>query len=250
LPSFSFYIVYLLVINPVKQQSAYLRCEGFTATKGRLHTRCKVIVAFGDIPDGVKILERLKAKWYRLDVKLLEALLGTRWAVEHYAPVALLSISNPEAVFMSLGPAEEYFDISISMGDLTMNEGKMNLTPLFGVHGVELERFLAGERQFAAALSSVLSMISDLELDISQNATKAVSELHEVVERMITGTPNALELLGMFLQKYNVSGKDIVDFVINELKAEMRVRQEEMRKQEALSKAMEAVTAGGGAGGT
>jgi len=246
--------VYLLVINPVRQQSAYLRCEGFTATKGRLYTRCKVIVAFGDIPDGVKALERLKEKWYRLDVKLLEALLGTRWAVEHYAPQVTLSISNPEAVFMSLGPAEEYFDIAISMGDLAMNEDSMSLTPLFGVHGVQLERFLAGERQFATALSNVLSMISDLELEVSQNVTKAVSELHEVVERTITGTPNALELLSMFMQKYNVSGKDIVDFVANELKAEMRARQEEMRKQEALAKAMEAVTsaqpAGGGAGGT
>lgn len=203
----------------------------------------------------MKALDKLREKWYRLDVKLLEALLGTRWAVEHYAPQVALRISNPEAVFMSLGEAEEYFDIAISMGDLTMNEqDNLSLTPLFGIHGVELEKFLAGERQFATALSSVLSMISDLELEVSQNVVKAVSELHEVVERAITGTPNALELLSMFMQKYNVSGKDIVDFVANELKAEMRARQEEMRKQEALAKAMEALTAtkpaGGGAGGT
>ncbi len=245
--------MYLLVVNPVRQESAYLRCRGFTAARGRLHTKCRVIVAYGDVPDGVKALAKLKEKWYRIDVKLLEALLGTRWAVEHYAPEVALTISSPEAVFASLGPAEEYFDVSIALGDLTADEKGVSLVPLFRVHGVELERFLAGERQFASALSRVLSLIADLELEVSQGATKAVSELHEVVEKTISSTPNALELLAMFMGKYNVSGKDVLDYVVNELKAEMRARAEEARKQEALAKAMEALAAakpaGGGGGG-
>lgn len=187
-------------------------------------SRCRVIVSTSsDVLDGVERFESILKKWYRVDAKLLKVIMGYRWCVEHYAPVYTVRMVSPEAVLVDLKGVSDFFDIQIGIGDLAKTENGPVITPLFTVTGVDLQAFLRGEASFAKALASMIARLSAVEYNVVSAINDAVSSLHDVAERMVNVTPGAFWIIQKVLSRYNVSPRDVVDYVTKELAAEKRL---------------------------
>ncbi len=248
------------MLNPVTMSSAYMHCRGWRAQGGALVSKCRLIVSSDEsIVDGVAELEKLSKKWYRIDVKLLKAVMGYRWCVEHYAPVYTVRLIAPEAVLVDLSVTSDVFDIQVGLADVVEKDGALMVVPLFKVTGVDLKKFLAGESQFARALAVALTEWAGFIFDLASKTITSQEALTETAERLVSSTPNALEILSMFMRRYNVSGRDILDFVVKELEAERRLGiapAKELAKEttggsgvEAVMKKLAEAVAGGGGGG-
>jgi len=218
--------MYVLVFNPVEGRTLYASCPSIVLKSGRMLSECGVIVSdWENILDGVRYVNRVLSKRWSPDaiwMRIVRAIMGLRWCAERYAPKYKFTFIAPEYSFVDLGDAENFFDIKIVMADLVREtESSANVVPLFKLMGVDLQTFLAGERQFAKALTVLLTKLATLELDISSMATNAFNSMNMVTERIVSSTPSALDILSMIMQKYNVSGRDIINYVAREIKAEL-----------------------------
>ena len=176
---------YVLAINPVAVTAALMRCGGWRRQGGALVSSCKLIVSPDEsIPSGVAELEKLRGKWYRVDARLLEALMGYRWCAEFYAPTYTVRLLAPEAVLADLPAIGDLLDVQVALADLVEKDGALLLVPLFKVTGVDLKKFLEGEAQFARALSRVVAECTSSALNVADKAAKALSEaLQACLER-------------------------------------------------------------------
>lgn len=217
---------YILVVNPLKRQTAYLKSLGEIVAEREVYIGAKVLFSnFEGVDSGWNRLQRLAKKWWRLDAKIALSLFP-RLAMERYAPTYMFRVSDVSRVVSATVRTSGLY-LTLALADITSKDGKYTLRHLFETEE-NLERFFKGERVFqelAFKLEDELQIFVDVWANF---ASELVERSTNVARSWVEKIPGSFDIIASTLQRFNVDAKDVVDFAVQEAKTQALL--EELRK--------------------
>jgi len=224
---------YALVFNPVSSRAHYLRVEDTALTGGGIDMLAMLIWSNArDLRSGYDVARLKLEKWYNVHVKLARALFGMRWLAEQLAPAYVVRLELPSsAVSVELDGAA----LTVYLGDLARVEGEervLRMVPLFK-DPAKLKEFLDMQSVFADALVDVYVKLDTRVEEYARVFAKVVDAVNTALKAVVERLPGAYEIIEDVLSKYNVTGKAVVDFAVQEAVAKQVIAELQRRLAEA-----------------
>jgi hypothetical protein len=214
---------YALVFNPVSSRAHYLRVEDTALTGGGVDMLAKLIWSSSrDLRSGYDAARLKLEKWYNIHIKLARELFGMRWLAEHLAPAYLVRVELPSsAVSVELDGAA----LTVYLGDLARVEGEervLRMVPLFKDPS-KLKEFLDMQGVFADSLVELYAKLDTRVEEYTRVLVKVVDAVNSILKAVVERLPGAYEIIEDVLSRYNVTGKAVVDFAVQEAVAKQVV---------------------------
>lgn len=223
---------YALVFNPVSSRAHYLRVEDVALRGGGVDMLVKLIWSSSrDLRSGYDVARLKLEKWYNVHVKLARELFGMRWLAERLAPDYIVSLELPSsAVSVELDGAA----LTVYLGDLARVEGEervLRVVPLFKEPS-KLKEFLDMQSVFADSLVEVYAKMDTRFEEYARVLARVIDAVNSILKAVVERLPGAYEIIEDVLSKYNVTGKAVVDFAVQEAVAKQVVAELQRRLAE------------------
>jgi hypothetical protein len=223
---------YALVFNPVSSRAHYLRVEDVALTGGGVDMLARLIwSSAGDLRSGYDIARLRLEKWYNIHVKIARELFGMRWLAERLAPAYIVRLELPSsAVSVELDGAA----LTVYLGDLTRAQGEervLRMVSLFKEPS-KLKEFLDMQSVFADSLVEVYAKLDTRVEEYTRVFAKVIDAVNNILKDVVERLPGAYEVIEDVLSKYNVTGKAVVDFAVQEAVAKLVVAELQRRLAE------------------
>jgi len=222
---------YALVFNPVSSRAHYLRVEDVALTGGGVDMLVKLIWSSArDLQSGYDIARLRLEKWYNVHVKIARELFGMRWLAERLAPSYIIRAELPSsAVSVAIDGAA----LTVYLGDLARAEGErvLRLVSLFK-DPAKLKEFLDMQSVFADSLIEVYAKLDTRVEEYARVFAKVVDAVNATLKAVVERLPGAYEIIEDVLSKYNVTGKAVVDFAVQEAVAKQVIAELQRRLAE------------------
>jgi hypothetical protein len=208
--------MYILVFNPVNGNAYYLTTQRHvTFSQGTVRMLSRMVWSSNEkIESGVLRAQAMLEKWYNIHIKLMKSLFGMRFLSEWLAPYYLLEVAVPAP-----SASVEEWGLTVFWGDLREKEEHVvELVTLFK-DPERLQKFLSQEAVFANTLieahmeyKSELSRFTDVY-------EKIISVTNQLLQEVINKLPGSYEIIEDVLSKFNVTGKDVIEYATEEATA-------------------------------
>ena len=214
---------YALVFNPVSSRAHYFRVDDVALTGAGMEVLARLIWSSSrDLRSGYDIARIRLEKWYNVHVKLARELFGMRWLAERLAPAYIVRLELPSsAASITLDGAA----LTVYLGDLARAEGEervLRMVPLFKDPS-KVKEFLDMQSVFADSLVEVYAKLDMRVEEYARVFAKVVDAVNSILKAVVERLPGAYEIIEDVLSKYNVTGKAVVDFAVQEAVAKIVV---------------------------
>jgi hypothetical protein len=214
---------YALVFNPVSSRAHYLRVDDTALSGGGVDMLARLIwTSSRDLQSGYDVARLRLEKWYNVHVKLAREIFGMRWLAERLAPTYIVRVELPSsAVSVELDGAA----LTVYLGDLARAEGEervLRMVPLFKDPS-KLKEFLDMQSVFADSLVEVYAKLDTRVEEYTRVFAKVIDAVNNILKDVVERLPGAYEVIEDVLSKYNVTGKAVVDFAVQEAVAKLVV---------------------------
>jgi hypothetical protein len=223
---------YALVFNPVNSRAHYLRVEDVALTGGGVDMLVKLVWSSSrDLQSGYDIARLRLEKWYNIHVKIARELFGMRWLAERLAPAYIVRVELPSsAVSVGLDGAA----LTVYLGDLAGVEGEERVLRLVSLFKdpAKLKEFLDMQSVFADSLIEVYAKLDTRVEEYARVFAKVIDAVNSILKAVVERLPGAYEIIEDVLSKYNVTGKAVVDFAVQEAVAKQVIAELQRRLAE------------------
>jgi hypothetical protein len=214
--------MYILIFNPVSGKAYYLvTVKGAMFRQGAVKMLAKMIWSNNDeYETGIHRAYTLLEKWYNIHIKLMKAVFGTRWLAERYAPHYILEAGVPTP---SATVDLDETSLTVFWGDLTRdkeNKHHLYLVTLFK-DAERLQKFLNQESVFVESLIEAHTEYKSQITRFADAYTNIITIANQILQEIIDKLPGSYEIIENVLQKYNVTGKDIIEYATEEATAKL-----------------------------
>ena len=212
--------MYILVFNPVGGHAYYLKTQRQVVfSQGTVKMLSKMVWSNNDkIESGIHRAYQLLEKWYNIHIKLMKALFGMRFVAEWLAPYYLVEIGVPTtSATVDIGET----GLTVFWGDLAVDKEEqhvLHLVTLFKDPD-RLQRFLGQESVFAEALVDAHMEYKAQISSFTETYEKVIDVTNQLLQEIINKLPGSYEIIEDVLSKFNVTGKDVIEYATEEATA-------------------------------
>ena len=238
--------MYILVFNPVSGKAYYLvTVKGALFRQGAVKMLAKMIWSNNDdYETGFHRVYTLIEKWYNIHIKIMKAIFGMKWLAERYAPLYILEAGVPTP---SATVDLDETSLTVFWGDLTPDkEDKQHLYLVTLFKDTDrLQKFLNQESVFAEALIEAHTEYKSQITKFADAYTNIITIANQILQEIIDKLPGSYEIIEDVLRKYNVTGKDIIEYATEEATAKLVIAklQEQLAQMQPPAQAKAVATA-------
>jgi len=212
--------MYILVFNPVNGHAYYLKTEkNIVFSQGTVKALSRMVWTNNDkIESGVQRVYTFLEKWYNVHIKLMKALFGLRFVSEWLAPYYLVEIGVPTtSVTVDIGET----GLAVFWGDLVADKEEQHVLHLVTLFKdpERLQRFLDQESVFANTLVEAHMIYKSSVSSFTETYEKIISVTNQLLQEVINKLPGSYEIIEDVLSKFNVTGKDVIEYATEEAAA-------------------------------
>jgi len=208
--------MYILVFNPVSGHAYYLKTQkNIVFSQGTVKLLSRMVWTNTDIESGMHRAYTLMEKWYNVHIKLMKTLFGLRYVAEWLAPYYLVEIGVPTAsVTVDIGET----GLTVFWGDLAVDREERHVLRLVTLFKdpERLQRFLGMESVFADTLVEAHMEYKSEISRFTETYEKIISVTNQLLQEVINKLPGSYEIIEDVLSKFNVTGKDVVEYATEE----------------------------------
>ena len=221
---------YVLVFNPVGARAHYMKLRAAHMHSTGLRLVADMIWST-TVRSGYDIARLKLEKFYNVHLKLLRHLVGMRYLAERLAPSYVVELPQPYAaahVDLDTG------GLTVVLGDLAHAEGEavLRLVPLFK-DPARLEDFLAMQSVFSDALVETYAAMSRRMGEYARTLASLVEAVNSVSRTLVEALPGCYDIIESVLERYNVTGRSVVNFAVEEAVARQLIAELQRRLQPA-----------------
>jgi uncharacterized protein (DUF2164 family) len=212
--------MYILVFNPVSGNAYYLKTERHvTFSQGTVKMLSRMVWSNSDkVESGVQRAYALLEKWYNIHIKLMKAMLGLRFVSEWLAPYYLVEVGVPSpSASIDIGET----GLTVFWGDLAVDKDEkhvLHLVTLFK-DPERLQKFLSQESVFANTLVEAHMEYKAQVSRFTETYEKVIDVTNQLLQEVINKLPGSYEIIEDVLSKFNVTGKDVIEYATEEATA-------------------------------
>lgn len=211
--------MYILVFNPVSGHAYYLKTQRqMVFSQGTVKILSKMVWSNTEIESGIHKAYQLLEKWYNIHIKLMKSLFGIRFVTEWLAPYYLVEIGVPTtSATVEIGET----GLTVFWGDLAVDKEEkhvLHLVTLFK-DPERLQRFLGQESVFAEALVDAHMEYKSQVSKFTETYEKIIDVTNQLLQEIINKLPGSYEIIEDVLSKFNVTGKDVIEYATEEATA-------------------------------
>jgi len=212
--------MYILVFNPVNGHAYYMKTQRQVVfSQGTVKILAKMVWSNNDkIESGVHRAYTLLEKWYNIHIKLMKSLFGLRYVAEWLAPYYLIQVGVPtSSATVDIGQAS----LTVFWGDLSQNKEEpytLEVITLFK-DPEKLQKFLSMESVFEETLIDSHMEYKSQISKFTDTYVKIIDVTNQLLQEIINKIPGSYEIIEDVLAKYNVSGKDVIEYATEEATA-------------------------------
>ncbi|MEM3427566.1 MAG: hypothetical protein QW212_04765, partial [Nitrososphaerales archaeon] len=208
--------MYILVFNPVSGHAYYLKTQRqMVFSQGTVKMLSKMVWSNTEIESGIHKAYQLLEKWYNIHIKLMKSLFGIRFVAEWLAPYYLVEIGVPTtSATVEIGET----GLTVFWGDLAVDKEEkhvLHLVTLFK-DPERLQRFLGQESVFAEALVDAHMEYKSQVSKFTETYEKIIDVTNQLLQEIINKLPGSYEIIEDVLSKFNVTGKDVIEYATEE----------------------------------
>jgi hypothetical protein len=210
----------LLVFNPVNGNAYYMKPQRHVAySQGTVRMLVRMVWSNNDkIESGVHRAYTLLEKWYNIHIKLMKAIFGTRYVAEWLAPYYIFEVGVPTpSATVDIGQAS----LTVFWGDLLQSKDEPHVLELITLfkNPEKLQRFLAQESVFEETLIESHMEYKSQISKFTDTYVRIIDVTNQLLQEIINKIPGSYEIIEDVLAKYNVSGKDVIEYATEEAMA-------------------------------
>lgn len=211
--------MYILVFNPVSGHAYYLKTQRqMVFSQGTVKMLSKMVWSNTEIESGIHKAYQLLEKWYNIHIKLMKSLFGIRFVAEWLAPYYLVEIGVPTtSATVEIGET----GLTVFWGDLAVDKEEkhvLHLVTLFK-DPERLQRFLGQEAVFAEVLVDAHVEYKSQVSKFTETYEKIIDVTNQLLQEIINKLPGSYEIIEDVLSKFNVTGKDVIEYATEEATA-------------------------------
>ena len=221
---------YVLVFNPVSARAHYMRLRAAHMHSTGLRLVVDMIWST-TVRSGYDVARLKLEKWYNVHLRLLRGIVGMRYLAERLAPSYVVELPQPyAAAHVEL----EGGGLTVVLGDLVVQEGEASLlfTPLFR-DPARLEDFLAMQSVFSDALVETYAAMSRRMGEYARTLASLVEAVDSIARTLVESLPGCYDIIESVLERYNVTGRSVVNFAVEEAVARQLIAELQRRLQPA-----------------
>jgi len=212
--------MYILIFNPVSGHAYYLKTQNNVVfSQGTVKMLSRMVWSNNDkIESGIHRVYQLLEKWYNIHIKLMKSLFGMRFVAEWLAPYYLVEVGVPTtSVTVDIGET----GLTVFWGDLAEDKEEkhvLHLVTLFK-DPERLQRFLGQESVFAEVLVDAHMEYKAQVSKFTETYEKIIDVTNQLLQEIINKLPGSYEIIEDVLSKFNVTGKDVIEYATEEATA-------------------------------
>jgi hypothetical protein len=212
--------MYILVFNPVSGNAYYMKTERHIVfTQGSVKMLVRMVWSNSDkIESGIHRAYALLEKWYNVHVKLMKSILGLRYVAEWLAPYYLLQVNVPTvSTTVDIGQTV----LTVFWGDIAQDKQEKNVIHVITLFKdiATLQKFLAQESVFADTLIETHMEYKTQISKFTDSYQKIIGVTNQLLQEIIEKLPGSYEIIEDVLRKFNVTGKDVIEYATEEATA-------------------------------
>jgi hypothetical protein len=212
--------MYILVFNPVSGKAYYLKTQRQVYfSMGTVKFLARMVWSNNDeIESGIHRAHTLLEKWYNVHIKLMKALFGMRYVAEWLAPYYLVEVGVPSpSASVEIGET----GLTVFWGELAVDKEESHVLHLVSLFKdpERLQRFLSLESVFAEALVDAHMEYKEQVSRFTETYEKIISVTNQLLQEIINKLPGSYEIIEDVLSKFNVTGKDVIEYATEEATA-------------------------------
>nr|ADJ54283.1 hypothetical protein pHA1_gp05 [archaeon enrichment culture clone 1(2010)] len=237
--------MYILIFNPVSGHAYYLKTQNNVVfSQGTVKMLSRMVWSNNDkIESGIHRVYQLLEKWYNIHIKLMKSLFGMRFVAEWLAPYYLVEVGVPTtSVTVDIGET----GLTVFWGDLAEDKEEkhvLHLVTLFK-DPERLQRFLGQESVFAEVLVDAHMEYKAQVSKFTETYEKIIDVTNQLLQEIINKLPGSYEIIEDVLSKFNVTGKDVIEYATEEATAKWIIAklQEQLAQAQSPPAQAKAVT--------
>jgi hypothetical protein len=212
--------MYILVFNPVNGKAYYLKTQRQVYfSQGTVKMLSRMVWSNNDeIESGIHRAYTLLEKWYNIHIKLMKMMLGTRFVAEWLAPYYIVQVNVPSpSASVEIGET----GLTVFLGDLAVDKEEKHVLHLVSLFKdpERLQRFLSLESVFAEALVDAHMEYKEQVSRFTETYEKVINVTNQLLQEIVNKLPGSYEIIEDVLSKFNVSGKDVIEYATEEATA-------------------------------
>jgi hypothetical protein len=211
--------MYLLVFNPVNGHAYYLKSQRQVFfSQGTVKMLVRMVWSNNEIESGVQRVYTLLEKWYNIHIKLMKTVFGMRYLAEWLAPYYLVQIGVPTpSATVDIGQAS----LTVFWGELLQKKEEPHVLELVTLFKdpEKLQKFLAQESVFAETLIDSHMEYKSQISKFTDTYVKIIDVTNQLLQEIVSKIPGSYEIIEDVLAKYNVTGKDVIEYATEEATA-------------------------------